>query len=45
MLFLTQQVFADGREQVKNPVDGMFDNPTKENTVRRNHSLYAYVWQ
>uniref|UniRef100_A0A8C2ZUR2 TIAM Rac1 associated GEF 1 n=1 Tax=Cyclopterus lumpus TaxID=8103 RepID=A0A8C2ZUR2_CYCLU len=37
------QVFADGEELVKNPVDGLFVDPTKENTVRRSHSFDIWV--
>uniref|UniRef100_A0A8C4ICQ6 TIAM Rac1 associated GEF 1b n=1 Tax=Dicentrarchus labrax TaxID=13489 RepID=A0A8C4ICQ6_DICLA len=33
------QVFADGEEPVKKPVDGIYVDPAKEHTVRRNHSV------
>ena len=37
--FLSQQVFADGEEPVKKPADGIYVDPAKEHTVRRNHSV------
>lgn len=36
-----QQVFADGDEPVKKPVGGIYVDSAKEQTVRRNHSLFA----
>lgn len=41
--FLSQQVFADGEEPAKKPVDGMYVDPTKEHTVRRNHSVCMHL--
>lgn len=39
LTFLSQQVFADGEEPVKKPVDGIYVDPAKEHTVRRNLSI------
>uniref|UniRef100_A0A671V943 TIAM Rac1 associated GEF 1 n=1 Tax=Sparus aurata TaxID=8175 RepID=A0A671V943_SPAAU len=33
------QVFADGEEPMKKPADGIYVDPAKEHTVRRNHSV------
>lgn len=42
--FLSQQVFADGEEPVKKPVDGIYVDPAKEHTVRSNHYLFFYAF-
>lgn len=40
LFFLSLQVFA-GEEPVKKPADGIYVDPTKEQTVRRNRSYSA----
>lgn len=35
MVFLCQQVFADGEEPVKNPADSVHVDPAKEHSVSR----------
>lgn len=42
---LSQQVFADGDEPVKKPLDGIFVDPAKEQAVSWNHSPFALIWQ
>uniref|UniRef100_A0AAX7UV88 TIAM Rac1 associated GEF 1b n=1 Tax=Astatotilapia calliptera TaxID=8154 RepID=A0AAX7UV88_ASTCA len=39
------QVFADGEEPIKKPVDGIYVDPAKENTVRMNNSVICFdIW-
>lgn len=38
-LWSSLQVFADGEEPVKKPIDGIYVDPAKEHRVRRDHSF------